>query len=816
MTVVLVALVVTVGVGGAVLSTGSSAGVLSPQLFDQQPETEVRLEPASDTVDSGGSTTYDVVVEDADGGVGVYDFTVDVDDSTIASITDVSLNGNPGEASTDVTVAENGSVTDVDAARANTNDTGRVTIATVTVTGDDIGDSDIRLNVDALETENNEAYTTTDTTDASITVETPPGPPDFRVASLNGPTDVTVPASTTLLDDRTGAEGGVVASGAAVVGEATGIGGATEVDGATPEGGLDVDVDVTNDGEERGTRLVEFRLDHDGNGRPDADETVTVRHVSLGAGESETITFESLDTGGLGPGEYTYGVYTGDDSATATTAVEASRKPADFQVTNLSRPTNVTVPASTTVVKNTSDDDETTVVENTTGADTGTVADNTTVADGIIVANGTTVADGTTATDGTTPEEGVDVSVDVTNDGDENATRAVEFRLDRDGNGRPDADETVAERNVSLEAGETETVTFGDLDARALGPGEHAYGVYTDDDSTTATVAIETAPAPETAVSLRPDAATVDERDSATYDVVAEGADGGVGAYDFTLTVDDSRIASISDVAVPGNSTVSATRLDDDGASVDATGRLTDTNASGNVTIATVTVDGDAVGTSDIGLTTNALGTDADESYNVTGTNGASITVEGTGGSGWSPSPDPEPAEEPEFTREDISQAKYGTDFGNLSVETAGEVLAISNRQPFPDGTEPADIRTRDEITDDRYGYDFDELDRGTTIEVQNAYDEQFGSLPSDPAFGRDDIAQSKYGVDFGNLSAETAGEVQAIYNRQPLPDGTEPVDVRTREQIAEDRHGRSFDELGRGRIIEVQNAYDEQFAGDR
>ncbi|MFO8115863.1 MAG: PKD domain-containing protein [Halorubrum sp.] len=79
-----------------------------------------------------------------------------------------------------------------------------------------------------------------------------------------------------------------------------------------------------------------------------------------------------------------------------------------------------------------------------------------------------------------------------------------------------------------------------------------------------------------------------------------------------------------------------------------------------------------------------------------------------------------------EFTLDEIAQAKYDRDFAELSTETAGEVQAIYNRQPFPEGTEPADIRTRDEIANDRYGHDFDDVSRETTIEIQNDYDAQF------------------------------------------------------------------------------------------
>ena len=171
-----------------------------------------------------------------------------------------------------------------------------------------------------------------------------------------------------------------------------------------------------------------------------------------------------------------------------------------------------------------------------------------------------------------------------------------------------------------------------------------------------------------------------------------------------------------------------------------------------------------------------------------------------------------------EFSRDELSQAKYGLDFDELSVETAGQVQAIFNRQPFPDGTEPGEVMTREEITNNRYGLPFSALSRETTIEIQNDYDAQFGPLPSDPEFTRDEIAQAKYGLDFDELSVETAGQVQAIFNRQPFPRGTTPDEIRTREEIAEEKYDIELeeatlpDELSRGQLIEVQNNYDEQF----
>ncbi|WP_159900197.1 hypothetical protein [Salinirussus salinus] len=169
-----------------------------------------------------------------------------------------------------------------------------------------------------------------------------------------------------------------------------------------------------------------------------------------------------------------------------------------------------------------------------------------------------------------------------------------------------------------------------------------------------------------------------------------------------------------------------------------------------------------------------------------------------------------------EFSRDEIAQAKYNSDFDELSPETTLQVQAIFNRQPFPDGTGPGDVHTREEIARDRYGGHFNALNRARTIEVQNDYDRQFGPLPSGPATSLDTISQAKHGHPFVDLSIETTGQVQAIYNRQPF--SGDATAVRTREEIAEDLFGFPGeeadlpDELDREQLVAVQNAYDEQF----
>ncbi|MDZ7747159.1 MAG: CARDB domain-containing protein [Halobacteriales archaeon] len=95
---------------------------------------------------------------------------------------------------------------------------------------------------------------------------------------------------------------------------------------------ITVTANVTNDGIAEGTQTVEFQVD----GNVVADE-----EVSLNGNESTMVTFEDIDTSGLDAGDYTHGVYTDDDSQTATLTVESSSD-------GLTGPLPPTMPATTT------------------------------------------------------------------------------------------------------------------------------------------------------------------------------------------------------------------------------------------------------------------------------------------------------------------------------------------------------------------------------------------------------------------------------------------------------------------------------------
>jgi len=132
-------------VGSSFAFVGAAAG-----------DTTVTLTPSDDRIATGETTTYDVVVSSADGGVGAYELQVELGDATVGSITDVEPHGDPGW--TDVQIAVDGSDASVTAAGADTAQTGQVTIVSVTVRGTDAGSTGLDLAVDALGDEQGDGY----------------------------------------------------------------------------------------------------------------------------------------------------------------------------------------------------------------------------------------------------------------------------------------------------------------------------------------------------------------------------------------------------------------------------------------------------------------------------------------------------------------------------------------------------------------------------------------------------------------------------------------------------------------------------------
>ncbi|SFK75688.1 hypothetical protein SAMN04487950_0939 [Halogranum rubrum] len=342
------------------------------------------------------------------------------------------------------------------------------------------------------------------------------------------------------------------------------VSGLTPTDVTVTQGDLvDVSATIENTGDEEATQSVSFQVD---------GSVVASQDVTLAGGASTTVSFEDIDTSSLDAGSYTHGVYTDDDEQTATLTVEepVTTTPANFEVSGLN-PTDVTV----------------------------------------------------------TQGDLIDVGATVENTGDEEATQSVEFQVD--GN-------VVASQDVTLAGGASTTVSFEDVDTSSLAPGSYTHGVYTDDDSQTATLTVEeeVVTGKSSDVSLSPTSSEVVVGNTETFDVVVENVDGGVGAYTATVSSDDPSV-TITNVELLGNPSAqtSDVQISEDGSSVTINAALMNTADSGAVTIATIEVttqaegsaaDGDD-GSANLSLGVAALGDETGQSYTVSGTSGATVTV---------------------------------------------------------------------------------------------------------------------------------------------------------------------------------------------
>lgn len=130
--------------------------------------TAIELTADDDRVATGETATYDVVVASADGGVGAYDLRVALGDATVGSITEVATRGDPGLK--DVEIAANESLVTVRAAAADTAQTGRVTVVSVTVRGTAAGSTDLDLAIEAIGDEEGNGYEITEANGAELSV----------------------------------------------------------------------------------------------------------------------------------------------------------------------------------------------------------------------------------------------------------------------------------------------------------------------------------------------------------------------------------------------------------------------------------------------------------------------------------------------------------------------------------------------------------------------------------------------------------------------------------------------------------------------
>jgi hypothetical protein len=184
-----------------------------------------------------------------------------------------------------------------------------------------------------------------------------------------------------------------------------------------------------------------------------------------------------------------------------------------------------------------------------------------------------------------------------------------------------------------------------------------------------------------TTVSVVPADDRIETGETTTIQVVVDSADGGAGAAEFRVAVDDANTVRIVDVTVAGSGQVKETTADD-GSWIDVEYAFADTADTGSVVVAEVTVEGVSAGTTGVTLEP-AEGNDAtvvyDENghgYDVTGTNGVRLTVgdDDDGGSVSRASTGSDQSEQPTGERD-------GTDSDGES-DTGGDVERVDETPP--------------------------------------------------------------------------------------------------------------------------------------
>jgi hypothetical protein len=169
----------------AVVALSATAGVASAA-----GETTISVTAADDTLAPGETTTVDVVLDDADGGVGVSQLQVELTDPAVAEIVDIELGTDPGLVDGPFFADDNSSVQG-GYALDDTDDNGSITVATVTVEATAAGTTDVELadppdlangDLEFADEDANE-YTVTSTGTATITVEEPNQPPEAEAGT---------------------------------------------------------------------------------------------------------------------------------------------------------------------------------------------------------------------------------------------------------------------------------------------------------------------------------------------------------------------------------------------------------------------------------------------------------------------------------------------------------------------------------------------------------------------------------------------------------------------------------------------------------
>jgi hypothetical protein len=130
-------------------------------------------------------------------------------------------------------------------------------------------------------------------------------------------------------------------------------------------------------------------------------------------------------------------------------------------------------------------------------------------------------------------------------------------------------------------------------------------------------------------VSLAPAEQTTDAGTTTTYDVVVEGATSGVGAYELTVALSDSSVATFDSFEHASEPLFDNTEVTDSELNISAAMGNNTIAGAETITLGTVTVAGEAEGQAALSVADGVAVTDvSDQRYGVGATAGGSLTVE--------------------------------------------------------------------------------------------------------------------------------------------------------------------------------------------
>jgi len=408
------------------------------------------------------------------------------------------------------------------------------------------------------------------------------------------------------------------------------------------------------------------------------------------------------------------------------------------------------------------------------------------------------------------------VTMRLVNEGDYRAERTVVIKL---------ADETVAERSISLGGNTDKTVSMS-VPTANLEPGVHEFTVTVDDEKATGDFQV-----------LKPATFTVDE------------LGGELNVTRGTNATIEATVTNTGEVA--GTQTVSVRGLEIDG--IERTVSL-DHKESKTVEF-TVPTDELSAGTYSYSVVTqNDEVTAADRGENETSTR---LRVrDGYFKVSYIRGDDLVNIGDPITLAANVTNTGDATDTQNLKVGIdlvggptpeligvsknvtlePGEETSVEFRITSLDGSEHVDELEDLQMGSYIYGiYSEDTnatsvFDAGPGIKVGSSLDNESNSnqttAESVPAT-RDEITQEKYGIYYKQLSGETKMQIDEIYERQPFASGLGITEVLTREEIARQKYGLDvkigdkfeFSEIELELQQQIEADFDAQFtsqSGDR